>query len=152
MFWFVRVFIRGFTVTILKVTAEEKKHLQANIHCIFTSLLSKGQNHLVPLEGSSNNTCWHPPPPIDCMKTFPFSLHLFKHVALFRRFMSRGLIRTPSNQPGEVFLPPRNVKFSLPQGDVFEGCGIYILPLFEMLIAAHVERTVGRILWEEWIL
>ncbi len=65
-----------------KVTAEEKKHLQANIHYIFTSLLSKGQNHLVPLEGSSNNTCWHPPPPIDCMKTFPFSLHLFKHVYL----------------------------------------------------------------------
>lgn len=72
------------------------------------------------------------PPPflVHCMQT---SLHLSKHVALFRRFVSRGLpafFRTPGSQPSEVFRHPQNVKFSFPQGDVFESHGIHLQFLY----------------------
>lgn len=69
-------------------------------------------------------TCQHPSHLVDCMQTLPFSLHLSKHVALFRRFVSGSastFFRTPGNQPSEVFLQPQNVTFSFPQGDVFRA-------------------------------
>lgn len=126
MFRLKGVLLRECVLSLLKMATEEKKHLQANTQYILSSLplSSKWQNDLVSLEGSSNNTSQHPPPLIDCVQTFPFSLHLLRHVFLFRRFVSRDLFRTPGNQPGEVFLHPQNVTFTFPQGDVFESCGI----------------------------
>lgn len=75
------------------------------------------------LEGSSNNRRQHPPLlPVSRVQTFPFSLHLSKHVALFSGMVSRGLpafFRTPGNPPGKVFLHPQNVKLTFPQSDFF---------------------------------
>ena len=91
------------------------------------------------------NTRQHPSPRVDCMQTSPFSLHLSKHVALFRRSVSRGpaaCFRTPGNQPSEVFLQPQNVTFSFPQGVAFRAVA-FISTSFEseLIIAALVERT-----------
>lgn len=125
-----------------------KNHLQVNHQCIIISLSSKWRNVLVLLEGSSSSTCQHPSPRVDCLQTFPFSLHLSKHAVPFRRFMSRGLptfLRTPGNQPSKVFLHPQNVKLSLPQDGVFESRGIQ-LHCIELIITAHAERTMGKFL------
>lgn len=93
------------------------------------------------LEGSSNNRRQHPPLlPVSRVQTFPFSLHLSKHVALFSGMVSRGLpafFRTPGNPPGKVFLHPQNVKLTFPQSDFFwqpwHSCS-------QLIIDAHVGR------------
>lgn len=108
---------------------KKKKH--ACRRAIHISLLSKWQNVLESLEGSSNNRRQHPPLlHVGRVQTFPFSLHLSKHVALFSGIVSRGLpafFRTPGNQPSEVFLHPQNVKLTFPQSDFFDSRGIHVL-------------------------
>lgn len=115
---------------------------------------SSFQNILVLLKGSSNSTCQQPPPLLYCLQTFPFSLHLSKHVAPFRGFMSRGrpaFLRTPGNQPSKVFLHSQNAKFSLPQGDVSEGLAFISVSSTSELIAAQWENfPMCNVPGEDW--
>lgn len=120
--------IRQFWTCILPFRGRQQKKNAPTGRQSKTPLFTKYQKVLVSLEGSSKNARQRTSPQVDCMQTLPFSLHLSKHVALFRRFVSRGpavFFRTPGNQPSQVFCHPQNVKFTFPQGDVFQSRGIH---------------------------
>lgn len=114
--------------------------LQANNPYIFGFL----SVCFVPLEGLSNNTCQHALLLMDCMQTLHLSLHLSKHVVLFRCFVSKrpSCLSEDTRQPAKRSVPPPpKCQVRFPSRPCFWVMAFILnSSMSEQIIVAHVEE------------